>query len=127
MSEEKLKNAIKSKPEVKSEISDWQEKHSPLQEELHIKYNPSEKGAKNHLEAILADVNEESKVIEEHLNKEYNLKNLALNNLDFLGDLGDIGVGKVFLSKSEAEAEKKHQEELKRQRETDAYNKNRDF
>ncbi len=127
MSEDKLKNTINSKPEVKTEINQWQARHSPLDENLHIKYNPSEKGAKTHLEAILADVNENNKAIEEHLNQEFMLKNIALENLNVLGDLGEIGIGKVFHSKTDAEKERKHQEELKRQRETEAHNKNRDF
>ncbi len=113
---DKIKKTISDKPEVKAEISDWQEKHSPLDENLHVKYDPSAREAKEHLDAILADVNENSQQITEHLEKEYSLKKLALTNMDFLGISGleDIDLGK---DADETTKNKNHREELKRQRE----------
>lgn len=120
---DKIKKTISDKPEVKTEISDWQEKHSPLDENLHVKYDPSSRSAKTHLDSILADVNENSQQITEHLEKEYSLKKLALTNMNFLGISGleDINLGK---NAEETRQNKNHQEELKRQREMLEHQKN---
>ncbi len=119
--QDKLKNTLGQKPEIKPQINNWQ--NHELDENLHVKYDPTEKRSVSHLDAILADINESSQQVEEHLNKEYELKNLALQNLNFLGDLADIGLGLNFLNKDEAEKERKHREELKRERENLSHKK----
>lgn len=121
--QDKFKETLTEKPEVKTQITEWN--GMELDENLHVKYDPTERSSKSQLEAILADINEASQHVEENLNKEYDLKNLALKNLDFLGELKDIGLGLNFLGKDEAEKERKHREELKRERENLSHDTNK--
>ena len=65
---EKIINTIRnSKPPIQDEIEEWQSFET--NEQMHVKYEPNSTSSKNHLDAILADVNEDSKNVEEFLNR----------------------------------------------------------
>ena len=93
---EKIINTIRnSKPPIQDEIEEWQSFET--NEQMHVKYEPNSTSSKNHLDAILADVNEDSKNVEEFLNR--NLISDLIGNefkVDYqeniLSELGDITI-----------------------------------
>jgi hypothetical protein len=108
---DQIKNIVNKEQEEKKKINKWREEK--LEEELHVKYDPSKKTSITHLDAIMADVNEGENKVKDFLSTQIEAQKLIKENFASLAGLAGLS----FSTENEAKKEKNHREELKRQRE----------
>lgn len=121
---EQIKDRIKS---VANEAKDLIEKilkwrAMKLNPPPHIKYEPHKTGHSKHLDAIMADVNEDPRSVESALKMyaladEISVKEIGLTNI-----LGNLNIAESELS-TEEKAKIEHEKMLKKQREMQIYSK----
>ena len=122
-----LKNIFSQENSLGNEIESWQAVE--LNESLHVKYDPASRVAKNHLQAILADVNShDNEILIEQLEQDFQrlsgsqeLKQETKISKVISSDLSDLALNLegIEISKNIGKEEKKrkHLEEEKKKRE----------